>query len=451
MPSCNSYAQCGKPVSETLPQGSCRAFHLQPWCGSGKSSTNDWEVGATTAVRRFLIGLGVVGVVGASVAFLGAAYFARQVVVPKTTRKEDLPIRRVFDGNDGELFVELPASSQTTAPGRYSIWFATGSGHACVGPVVADDPGAGSVTRVVERVDSGDLRAAKAGIWSAYVFSKPEQLGLPFSEAEIPVEGGIAPAWKFDPAEASEGPNAWAIHIHGMGGKRGGALRGVPVAVRMGFTSLVVSFRNDGEAPPAVDGRYTLGQSEWLDVDAAVQYAVDNGAEQIVLFGWSLGASIALRLADLSAHSDRIVGLVLDAPVMDWTTTLVENASASGLPRPITALGLRVLQSPKMRWVTGLQDPIDLAQLDWMSRASEINKRTLVLHGQQDPSTPFRVSQQVADLRPDVVHIVSFDTAGHSHEWNVDTERWEDAAVTLLASSPASVFDSKQYPADAQG
>ena len=314
---------------------------------------SDWEVGVTTAVHKFLIGLAAAGVVGASVAFLGAAYFARQVVVPKTTRKEDLPIRRVFDGTDGELLVELPASSQTTAPGRYSIWFATGSGHACIGPVVANDPDAGTVTRVVERVDSGDFRAAKAGIWSAYVFSKAEQLELPFSEVEIPVEGGVAPAWKFDPAETSARPNAWAIHIHGMGGKRGGALRGVPVAQRLGFTSLVVSFRNDGEAPPSVDGRYTLGQSEWLDVDAAVQYAVDNGAEQIVLFGWSLGASIALRLADLSAHSDRIVGLVLDAPVMDWTTTLIENASASGLPRPITALGLRVLQSPKMRWVTG--------------------------------------------------------------------------------------------------
>ncbi|GAP53503.1 hypothetical protein AHiyo6_00680 [Arthrobacter sp. Hiyo6] len=412
---------------------------------------NDWEVGATTAVHRFLLGLGAVGMAGASVAFLGAAYFARQVVVPKTTRKEDLPIRRVFDGTDGELLVELPASSQTTAPGRYSIWFATGSGHACIGPVVANDPGAGSVTRVVERVDSGDLRAAKAGIWSAYVFSKAEQLGLPFSEVEIPVEGGVAPAWKFDPAEESARPNAWVIHIHGMGGKRGGALRGVPVAQRLGFTSLVVSFRNDGEAPPSADGRYTLGQSEWLDVDAAVNYAVDNGAKQIVLFGWSLGASIALRLADLSAHSDRIVGLVLDAPVMDWTTTLIENAGASGLPRPITALGLRVLQSPQMRWVTGLKDPIDLPRLDWMSRASEIKKPVLVLHGLEDPSTPFHVSQKIADLRPDVVHIVSFDTAGHSHEWNVDSGRWEDTAAALLESKHDEVFDRKESSAQARG
>lgn len=398
-----------------------------------------WAVGETTAVRRVLVGVTAIAAIGASVAFLGAAYFARQVVVPKTTRKEDLPIGRVFYGADGELLVELPASPQTSAPGRYSIWFANGTGHACVGPVVANNSEAGTVTRVVERADAGDLRRATAGIWSAYVFSNPDQLGLPYSDVDIPVEGGVAPAWRFDPAEAAVKQNPWAIHIHGMGGKRAGALRGVPVAVRCGYTSLVVSFRNDGEAPPSADGRYTLGQSEWRDVEAAVQYAVANGATEIVLFGWSLGGAIALRLADLSAHSDLIVGLILDAPVMEWTTTLTENASASGLPRSIATLGLRMLQSPIMGFVTGLQDPISFEDMDWLKRVAEIRKPTLVLHGRGDHSTPFHVSRQIADLRPDVLQLVPFDVVGHSHEWNEDPERWESAVAGLLDSKRALV------------
>jgi hypothetical protein len=134
---------------------------------------------------------------------------------------------------------------------------------------------------------------------------------------ERDVWAGSAPAWRFERAEASVKPNAWAIHTLGMDGKRAGALRGVPVAVRSGFTSLVISFRNDGEAPPSADGRYTLGQSEWRD---------------IVHFGWSLGGAIALPLADLSAHSDRIVGLILDAPVLDWQTTQTANAGAPYSP-----------------------------------------------------------------------------------------------------------------------
>jgi hypothetical protein len=86
-----------------------------------------------TAIPRVLLWLVAVAMGSGAAALVGAAYFARQVVVPKTTRKEDLPIRRVFNGADGELLVELPASPPTSAPGRYSIWFANGTGHACVG------------------------------------------------------------------------------------------------------------------------------------------------------------------------------------------------------------------------------------------------------------------------------------------------------------------------------
>jgi len=95
---------------------------------------------------------------------------------------------------------------------------------------------------------------------------------------------------------------------------------------------------------------------------------------------------MALRGADQSAYSDRIVGLILDAPVMDWLTTLTASAGASGPPGSITALGLRLLQSPTMRWVTGLQDPIEFKHMDWLKRADEIKKPILVLRPAARPS-----------------------------------------------------------------
>ncbi|QDG66691.1 alpha/beta hydrolase [Pseudarthrobacter sp. NIBRBAC000502772] len=237
------------------------------------------------------------------------------------------------------LLIELPATRQTTAPGRYSLWFANGSGHACIGPVTGTNGTAGTVTRVVERVDAGYLTAARSGIWSGYVFSSPDQLGLPYTDVQIPVENGVAPAWRFEPANNSTAFGAWAIHVHGMGGTRAGALRGVPVATRLSFTPLVVTFRNDGEATASADDRHMLGQSEWLDVEAALKFAIAEGAQRIVLFGWSLGGSIALRLADLSDFGGNISGLVLAAPVLDWTKTLRSNACASGLPGPIASFG----------------------------------------------------------------------------------------------------------------
>jgi pimeloyl-ACP methyl ester carboxylesterase len=386
---------------------------------------------------KVLGSLALAAVCASSIAFLGAAYFARRVVVPSTTRREDLPIRQIFSGEDGSLRIELPATPLTRAPGRYSLWFGNGKGHVCIGAVVNEGTNAGTVTRLVERVDSGDLHAATAGIWSGYVYSKPEQLGMPFEDVEITVDGGMAPAWKFSPTTAGARSSTWAIHAHGMGGKRAGALRGVPVASRLGITSLAVSFRNDGEAPPSNDSRYSLGQHEWLDVEAAINYAVDHGAERLVLFGWSLGGSMALRAANLSAHSDRIIGLVLVAPVLDWAETLTSNGSASGLPKAIARAGLSLLGSNAGRWVTGLKQSIDLSALDWVTHAGDLKKPTLILHGIDDKSTPVAVSERFAALRPDLVQLVRFEVPGHSLEWNADTEKWESSVTRFLKALPA--------------
>ena len=71
------------------------------------------------------LALGAVG--AASTVLFGAAYFARRVVIPTTTRREDLAIRNVLEGDDGALSVALPRTPLTTAPGRYSLWFDGGA------------------------------------------------------------------------------------------------------------------------------------------------------------------------------------------------------------------------------------------------------------------------------------------------------------------------------------
>ncbi|ASN19925.1 lipase [Arthrobacter sp. YN] len=396
-----------------------------------------------TAISRRFLEVGVLAASGALLAGVAsAAYFARQIVVPKYSRREDLDVRAVHTIGDGSLEIELPDTEQTRAPGRYSFWFERGTGHACLGPVVDSHPDQNTVVRAVERVDSGDLTLASAGIWSGYVYSKPEQLGVPYEDVEIPVANGVAPAWRFDPPASVEASGVWAIHVHGMGGRRAGTLRGIPIARRLGLTSLVVSFRNDGDAAPSYDGRYNLGQTEWRDVEAGINYAVSNGAERIVLFGWSLGASIALQAAALSPNSSRVAGLVLDAPVLDWRTTLAANAKAARLPRPVVHLGFSILRSKALRWVTGLAEPICLDSLNWLARATELNKPILVLHGEKDDTTPFEASRKAASLRPDLVRLVEFASEGHSLEWNVDPEKWERSVeewfygLPLAGSSP---------------
>src|SRR5690606_37187059 len=96
----------------------------------------------------------------------------------------------------------------------------------------------------------------------------------------------------------------------------------VPVFHRAGYTSLLISYRNDGDAPSSADHRYGLGDTEWRDVESAIRFALDSGARDVVLMGWSMGGATVLQTLTRSTFATAIRGVVLDSPVVDWVTTL---------------------------------------------------------------------------------------------------------------------------------
>ncbi len=82
------------------------------------------------------------------------------------------------------------------------------------------------------------------------------------------------------------------------------------------------------------------GYTEADDAAAAIEYAMGHGARQIVLFGWSMGAAIALQLAHNPSYRRSIAGLVLDSPVLDWTEVIKANCTRSGLPAAAGSLAI---------------------------------------------------------------------------------------------------------------
>jgi pimeloyl-ACP methyl ester carboxylesterase len=381
-------------------------------------------------------------VLGVVAALAGAGFvIARRLTAPVRGRAFDLTIRSVEDSGEHPLVV-LDRNSHTAARGTYCLILENGSWAQLSDKVVNRGPHL--VGRELLRHTGQRLVVGDRASWSGMVFSSPAEAGLAATIIDVPTAVGVAPAWLVPARDGSS--SLWAIHIHGLGSPRAGTLRGVQVAEESGFTSLVVSYRNDGEGLNVGSCRSALGAAEIADVRAAVQLAIDSGARRVVLFGWSMGAAIALQLASEPELRPLVSGLVLESPVLDWVSTIRANCVRSGLPGWTAELARPWLDYRPLARLTGLTDPVALRRFDWLARAGELESRTLILHGTQDTSSPFECSARLGELRPDLVDLEPFK-ADHTMSWNSDPDRWKTVVHAWLSKHAARGAVSSKTPA----
>lgn len=351
-----------------------------------------------------------------------AVYFARAVVTPPRRREEDVRVR-----DSTATTVTLSSTPDTRTPGEYGLWFSGDTGYARFGEILRSSDR--SVTRVLLGVDFGELDRARAGRVGGWFFLSPADLGVDWTEVEVDTELGPAPAWV---VPASEETGRWVIQVHGRAVNRREGLRAVPVFREAGYTTLLISYRNDGEAPRSPDYRYALGDAEWRDVEAALHYAVSHGARSVVLMGWSMGGATVLQALTRSPHADVVAGVVLDSPVVDWVTALSYQAALNHLPPVIRRAVLTLLTRSWAGPITGQAAPIDLARLDLVSRSAELRVPVLLFHSDDDGYVPVDASAALAAARPDIVTFERFTIARHARLWNYDPARWNRAIRSWL-------------------
>ncbi|WP_454294148.1 alpha/beta hydrolase [Salana multivorans] len=371
-------------------------------------------------IGRIALGGGIATAVTAGVGYA----IARRLTAPVGPRTFDLTVRGIEHDDRGKLIV-LDRTEQTAAPGIYNLWFEHG-GWAQLSADIMDRGPSRVARRITSTAPGLTPKVGDRASWSGIYYATPADAGLNARDITITTPAGPCPAWRID-----GDPSTWAIHIHGLGSTRAGTLRGVRAATELAYTSLVVSYRNTAEGPRVGTGRTTLGRTETADVDEAIGYAVRRGAQRIVLFGWSMGAAIALQLANRPRHERLIAALVLDSPVLNWTEVIKTNCARSGLPAAAGHLAIPWLALAPLARAVGLPGGIPLRSFDWTARTADLATPTLILHGTRDDSAPIRLSQGLRDAHPDLVELETFD-AGHTLCWNTDPDRWHETVTTWL-------------------
>ena len=363
------------------------------------------------------VGLGV-GLGAGAAGAAGIGWFYSSVLLDTSVR----PVypERVLAVADGT--VTLAASRLTAQPGTWGLRWATDSagGLAVIGPVSVENRA--EVVRPLlggQRPEPGCVAVLDAGPFDP----DPAARGLSFEDVHVPGPLGRYPAWEI-PADG----DTWVVMVHGRGGSRREALRILPALHACGHPQLVISYRNDDDAPPSPDGHYHLGDTEWEDVEAAVRYAVDRGARRIVLFGWSMGGAITGAFLDRSAEASRVAAVVWDAPLVDWRATLRQQARNRRLPPGL---------SPLASAVTSRRIGIDFDRFDLLRRPPAVRPPTLLVHSSGDTAVPVSASRALAAAAPALgwpLRYLEVPTVEHTASWNADPATYERAVTSFLAS-----------------
>lgn len=332
--------------------------------------------------------------------------------------------------------VTLPSTGDTRAPGPCALQWP--GGYGLLGALGATTPR--GIRRPLSAVVGTPLAAGMRARIRRHLFEgDPDRaFGFSFSELAVPGAFGPLPAWLI-PAGTNQSPAGgqgdatrapgpgdlpWAIAIHGRGHTRVGMLRLLPELRAGGFTTLVVSYRNDPGAPAGPDGLYHLADTEWQDVEAAVREAQMLGARRFILLGDSMGGAIALQFLERSPLGAAVGGLVLDSPVLDWHATLALNARVHHVPPLVAAVAKAIArQRLGLAW----------ERFDQIAKAGALAVPVLLIHGDADQTVPVETSDALASRRPDLVTYRRVRGADHLESWAVDQLGCNTALRAFLA------------------
>lgn len=309
---------------------------------------------------------------------------------------------------------------------RPGVWMIRNrDGWARLGPVVSSDED--GVRRAVLAAN-GAMRPG-----SGVRFTR---IGWPADEPPVEVEDvvldgplGEHAAWVMEGTD-----DTWVILVHGNGADRSEALRLLPVLRAAGYPAIVPTYRNDVGAPPSRGEHHGYGRDEWRDVDAAVDLALASGARDLVLVGYGSGGSIVGTFLYESREADRVVAVVLDAPVLSLGISVDEAWAPAQVPGFIVGWA---------KAMATFRYGVDWAELDHVARSAEWAPPVLILHGREDREAPLRASAEFATSRIDSTLLLTFPGAGYGASWNVDPDRYEAAVTSFLAQHAAgeSEFD----------
>lgn len=228
----------------------------------------------------------------------------------------------------------------------------------------------------------------------------PEQIGLPFEDVELITGDQVRLHGWFIP---SDNPRGTLLFFHGNAGNISHRLDSIAIFNRMNLDVFIIDYRGYGQS----EGRVSEAGT-YLDAEAAWAYLVETrgiDAGKIIVFGRSLGASIAAWLAS----RQRPAALILES-------------SFSSVP----SMAQRLYPFLPVKW---------LARFSYDTRqyVSRIACPLLVVHSRNDEIIPYAEGRLVFDAAPTDKQFLDI-RGGHNDGFLVTGRAYSDGLSRFIDS-----------------
>lgn len=284
--------------------------------------------------------------------------------------------------------------------------------------------------------------------WIAWILARPSidpitsdpyrAAGLPFETVSFPSE------WMGLPLEgwyipASEPSVRTIVFSHGYGGNREEIW--VPIyelariAHEEGYNTLLFDYGYVYHEDRVVTG----GPQESSDLLGAVQYAKERGADEVIVWGFSMGAGTALQAA---LRTDAIDAMILDSTFVLEPDTLYHNLKqyVPELPR---SLSLTLLQ-----WLYPLWNGSGIESVPYEEvKSTAYDIPMLLIHGTLDERSPYEIIEAIAANQ--TAHAASdfWLVPGATHElvYRKEKEAYTERVKSFLRRISASYQPSANH------
>lgn len=262
------------------------------------------------------------------------------------------------------------------------------------------------------------------------IWLTPEQAGYDAEYTSVTtLEGEEFPVWLIP----GKGSTRWAVLIHGKGAARSEMLRMARPLKSAGYNLIVMTWTGDVGAPQYEDGMYTYGREEWPEVEAAVQYALDEGAETLVLGGASTGGAVAMGFLDRGTLGTKVDALIFDAPVASFEDLIDEAAEFRTLP--VGGLPIPESLEDVTKWMVAFRYGVDFSAVDYSGREGLIEVPLLTFQGSADETVAQPVNDRfMLEGSGEGGEYVVTEGADHLLSWNYDPEAYEQKVTEFLDS-----------------